>query len=174
MAGGKKEIRTELEQKESYAMIRLLSVISEFNNSYQQLQKRAGDAGIRKEYDELQKTQVMVINKLLRTVPPQKLELLLATLDNIRLEVSVKPEKDDKGNSSTKQKEKKYAVVPTDAINQLLDFFLANNCMCCSGEKDEEAGCGYKKMLESIYSYKIELEEKDCCKFSGLSCIFGM
>lgn len=153
--------RVPLSGREYSALQTLFAIVSGFTAGLDFLQKRSETAGC---WDDLQRVGELsqeCLDKILLTVPNQKLDHIRRNLANIRLHIKVEPP-----GLSTKTDE--YSYVPLTALNDLLNHLCQTECSLCDKTAVEARKCPYRKIIDDAIPHEVEGKDREHCKYSDL------
>ena len=159
--------RIPLTGREYYALRALFGVISGFASSLGYLEKRA--KGVKNLWRDLRLVQAVAeksLDRVLLTVPADKLMHIHKDLKNIKISIDVQRETP----TLPQKKEDTYCYVPEQSIDLLIQSTLEWQCFSCEKSKRECKRCDIKKALDKIVPYEVpENKVTDACKYSGLN-----
>ena len=169
MAKAKKPQTVPLNEDERRALERYLALMEDFEQWYMLLQKRAGDVGVREQYDKIRPTLLTTAQKIFRTVPSEQREYISTAADNTRVMLLVPPKYINGVAIGYPTRNERYVCVPAGPLNQILSNFMDQNCVFCTGEPEVREICKYRKAIEALFVTKIDGVDADGhCQFSGL------
>ena len=158
------ENRTKpLTEKEYYALRELLALVSQFERCADMLNERAKlKEGLIDDLNIVRQKAQYTLERLLVTIPVEKLEMVRRDVRDIRVEVINEKVK------RYRQKDDPYAYVPLRSLEFLLQEIIDFRCFACEKTGLEIDTCPYKKAVEAVYPFKLPGGSRTCCKFSGL------
>ncbi len=146
-------------------MLSLFAAVSHYAELYPMLNRRAEMVpGTSEMMKTVQGETEEVIDRLLGTIPQNKLLQMKADLKNVRLYIKVEPP----GCVSTVDMTS-YSYVPTKSLNQLLAHVIEHECMLCDKTPTEARKCPYRSMIEKALVHDADVKDTDHCKYSDLA-----
>lgn len=151
--------------REYSAMLSLFSAISHYIELYPILGKRAemvpGTA------EMMEQTKVLtneIIDRLLGTIPPEKLLQMKADIQHVKLYVKVEPPGCVPSVDMTS-----YSYVDTRTLNELLCYVMEHECMLCDKTPTEARHCPFLKIFDKALVHEVNARDTSHCKYSDMS-----
>ena len=153
-----------LSGKEYAALQSLFAALSSLSVTTPTLEKRARTVpGAWRDLRMMQTKCDTVMQRLLTTVPVNKLRHIRADIEHAR--VYVKVEAPGLNSMSTEG----FSYVPTDTVNALLAYVCEHDCMLCDNTPEQARTCETRKMIEKALPHEIDAADGAHCKFSDIS-----
>ena len=156
--------RTPLSGKEYGAMQTVFGIVSTFSAALERLHKRALQAGdgTWRDLRLIETKAASVTDRLLATVPYNKLQQIKTDLGNTRCYIKVEP-------SWAPGTVQPYCCVPTKALNELLSHLLGSECLFCSKTATEARHCPYRQLIEQTLPHEVPGNDAQDCKYAGIA-----
>ena len=153
--------RTNLSGKEYYALRALIGIVSTFETEMGFLEKRLRSVKMGWCHARLIAALTdRLLDKVLATVPPKKLQQIKQELGHTRVEISVTPD-------YTGAHKPMFTYVPNDALEWLELQVIDLNCMMCEKTAKESKKCPVRKNIEALYMY--DFPEHEACPIAHMN-----
>lgn len=103
-----------------------------------------------------------VQNAILQTVPAEKLVAIRKELAMVHVYTRI-----EAPGIRTIPKER-LSVVPTPALNELLNYLVNAECLTCDKSAAESRKCPWRKIVEDALPHEVGGEEGEHCKYSDM------
>ena len=154
-----------LSGKEYSAVLSLFAAVSHYAELYPWLRKRAEMVpGTVELMDSVQENSQDIIDRILSTIPQEKLYHMKMDLGHVKLYIKVEPpgcvpSKDMTG----------YSYVPTKALNELLAYLVTHECIFCDKTATEARKCPYRGIIDKVLVHDVDGVDREHCKFSDIT-----
>ena len=164
MNGGQAEERWPLSGREYFAIRQLFAIVSSYEHSMTQLEKRAkAIPGAWRDLKMLSAKSENLIAALLRTVPANKLQQIQRELGSTTVTVEVK------GAANSKLERGAFQYVPCEALETLIQHMIDWECFSCEKCGKEAKKCPYRETIEACFPYEMSFKDKEYCAYSGMN-----
>lgn len=165
MNGGQtKDERWPLSGREYFAIRQLFAIISSYEHSMTQLEKRAkAIPGAWRDLKMLSAKSQNLLSDLLGTVPENKLKQIMRELKSMEVTVEVK------GAANSKLERGQFQYVPCEALETLIQKTLDWECYFCEKCGKEAKNCSTRKVIEDCFPYEMHFKDKEYCAYSGMN-----
>ena len=158
------EVTKKLSGREYSAILSLFSAVSHYTELYPMLRKRAEMVpGTTELMEQVSEGTSEVIDRILGTVPPEKLRQLQADIKHVKLYIKVEPPGCVPTIDMTS-----YSYVPTKALNALLAHVMENECLVCDKTPEEARKCEYRRLIEKTLVHEVDAVDTEHCKYSDM------
>ena len=154
-------MRWPVSGKQYGAMQALFGVVSTFEVVPETLRDRAEAAGCWEDIQTIRELSGKVMDKILSTVPENKLRHIKAELCNIRIVYKVLP-------PGLADGAKGYSYTPTETLNDLLNYLVQHECCMCDKTAAESKHCPHRKVIEDALPHEVDGDDREHCKFSDM------
>ena len=155
----------KLTGREYSAMLSLFAAISHYQELYPILSKRADMVpGTQEMMDETSRLTGEIIDRLLGTIPQEKLRHMKADLDHVKLYIKVEPP-----GSVPSVDMRSFSYVPTRTLNELLAYAMEHDCFLCDKTPAEARKCPVRKMIDAALVHEVDAIDAQHCKYSDLA-----
>jgi len=153
--------RTNLSGREYYGLRALMGVVSTFETELGYLEKRL--RGINMGWCHARLIVALadrLLDKVLATVPPKKLQQIRQEIDHTRVEINVTPD-------YTGAHKQMFTYVPNDALEWMEDQVIDMNCLMCEKTEKESKRCPVRKNIEALFAY--DFPERKVCPIAQMT-----
>lgn len=153
-----------LSGKEYAALQALFSLRGGLDSTKEVLAKRAEMAGVTAEMEQLRTLAKTVMDEMLRTVPDNKLQSVMANLNNTHVYIRV-----EAPGIPTKQTPQMLLVKAT-SLDYVLNAMIDNYCLMCDKTEKEGRKCPHRQAMEDCLPNTVSVARgSEKCKFSDLA-----
>lgn len=154
-----------LSGKEYACLQTLFATVSTWQEASPIFEKRAKEAGndLWRDLRLSQSIAERVMQKLLKTVPVEKLRHVQEDIKHTHIYVKVEPP-----GMSSMPGAKGYSYVPTGALNELLNYLCEHECSMCDKTSTESRKCIWRKTIEESIPHEVGRATSEHCKYSDL------
>ncbi len=158
------EDRWPLSGREYFAIRQLFAIMSAYEHSITQLEKRAkAIPGAWRDLKMLSAKSENLIADLLSTVPANKLQQIQRELGSTTVTVEVK------GAANSRLERGSFQYVPCEALEVLIQHMIDWECFTCEKCGKEAKNCKYRKVIEACFPYEMSFKDKEYCAYSGMN-----
>lgn len=155
----------KLTGREYSAMLSLFSAVSHYKELFPFLRKRAAMVeGTEEMMDEAERVTDGIIDRLLSTIPPEKLMQMRADMKHVKLYIRVEPPGCVPSIDMTS-----FSYVPTRTLNTLLCYVMEHECMLCDKTPVEARHCEFLKIFDNALVHEVNAKDTTHCKYSDMS-----
>ena len=159
--------RTYINRMEYDALLEIFGVLSSLMEKKESLQSRAESADhADKDLKEAEKYLTIALQKIMRTIPVDRINRLSKEMDSIVVSVEQKGRGYHYLPGSAKER---YGFFPWTPIVTLVNYIIENECYLCDKSGKDIRDCPIKKAIEAIYPYEVTGNYKKICPYNGLS-----
>lgn len=102
------------------------------------------------------------LDRILLTVPPEKLRHIMADIRNVQLYIRVEPP--GMHSFSTEG----FSYTPTKTLNSLLGYVCDHECMMCDKTPVESRKCEIRQMIDAALPHEVKAKDAEHCKYSDM------
>ena len=154
----------KLSGREYSAILSLFAAISHYEELFPMLSKRAEMVpGTDEMMKECSRMTGEIIDRILGTVPPEKLLQLKEDINHVKLYVRVEPPGCVPSISS-----KSFSYIQTRTLNELLAHIVEHECMLCDKTAEEAKKCDVRRMIDTALVHEVDAVDTDHCKYSDM------
>ena len=153
--------RYKLAAKEYYALLQFFGMTSTFSvlEDILKLKLQKIPNGWR-DYRMLNEVCAKLLDKILATIPGDKLAQIKNELGHTKCEIRV----ESPVVSTTKTM---YTYIPEKVIDRIVEHAMSTECFMCEKRGAEARGCQLRKDLEACYHWDFPtVKNGECCHFS--------
>jgi hypothetical protein len=159
--------RTPLGAREYYALRNLFGMVSSFEVTAKDLEKRVKSIpGGWRDMRLLTVLSEKLMKNVVETIPTKKLQLIRKELEHTVVHIDVKnnvlPKKESADN--------RFTYVPEGTIDRLVDIAVQTECLFCEKKGKDAKHCQLRKDIEMTYMYDIPSDHV-ACPFAGITTL---
>ena len=155
----------KLTGREYSAILSLFSAVSHYTELYPMLARRAEMVpGTQEMMDETKRLTSEIIDRLLSTIPPNKLLHMKADIQHVKLYIKVEPPGCVPSVDMTS-----FSYIPTKVLNELLCYVMEHECMLCDKTPHEARHCTVRVMMDEALVHEVDAKDSAHCKYSDMS-----
>ena len=164
----KEENRTPLGAREYYALRNLFGMVSSFEITSKDLEKRV--RSIPNGWRDMRLLTTLsekLMTNIVSTIPTKKLQMIRKELEHTVVHIDVKnnvlPAKKETADS-------RFTYVPEGVIDRLVDRVVQSECLFCDKVGKDAKHCQLRKDIEMTYMYDIPAD-RVACPFAGITTL---
>ena len=152
-----------LSGREYAALQSLFAAVSNMSVLYPILEKRAKLVpDLWRDMRLVQAKTDTMLERILRTVPLNKLRQINEELAHVQLYVKVE------APGIRTRKSEGFSYTPTAVLNDLLNYVCEHECLCCDKTAKESRKCEIRRMIEDALPHEVGHPDGEHCKFSDM------
>ena len=153
-----------LSGREYAAVQSLFAAISHTQELLPMLEARAKMVpGLWRDLCMIRKVSGTALDRILLTVPPEKLRHISADVRNTQLYIKVEPP----GLHSMSVEG--FSYIPTKTLNQLLCYVCEHECMMCDKTPVEARKCAIRQMIDDSLPHEVNVQDAEHCRYSDMA-----